>query len=287
MPLWNPIARYHFSKLPPLSQVPRVLNPPADVFNRYFVAQGAPIVCIGSPLLSGQPRTLDDIIRRDGGKIHVNVRGGDYSNVRTRQEERMTLSEYVEQYVRPWERDAGDVGDAKSLPRYAGNTPLPREDFEALGFGYPECFDSKTFDTPRLWFGPRGSMTALHYDSRDNLICQYMGTKHLTLYPPSQIPWLYTRGHAPAWSGVADPRRPDLDQFPLFTRAKAVEVTLSAGEMLYLPARWSHFVLNLDTSLMVNFWPERTYARRTLSELKRRLRHAVHAPRSFSPIRPR
>src|SRR5215204_4118510 len=123
MPLRDSIHRYYFSKLPPLSQVPRVVNPSADVFGRYFVAQGAPIVFMNSPLFSGQSRTLDDIVRRDGGKIHVNVRGGDYSNIRTRQQERMTLSEYVEQYVRPWERDRSGVGDNNSLPRYAGNTP--------------------------------------------------------------------------------------------------------------------------------------------------------------------
>jgi Cupin-like domain len=279
---WNSLHRYHFSKLPALSQVPRVVNPPPDVFHRYFVAQAAPIVFIGSPLFSGQPRSLDDIVRRDGGKIHINVRGGDYLNVHTRQQERMTLSEYIERYVRPWERDGYDIGDTGSLPRYAGNTPLAREDFEALGFRYPECFESMMFETPRLWFGPRGSLTPLHYDSRDNLICQYIGTKHLTLYPPSQIRWLYTRGFAPAWSGIADPRQPDLNKFPLFSRAKAVEVTLVAGEMLYLPARWSHFVVNLDTSLMVNFWPEPTHGQqirgvlsRKTSRMKRRLQRAV------------
>lgn len=262
MPIWDSLHRYHFSRLAPLSQVPRVVNPPLDVLNRYFVAQAAPIVIIGSPLFSDRPRTLDDIVRRAGGKIHVNVRGGDYLNGH-RQQERMVLSEYVERYVRPWERDGCDVSDTSSLPRYAGNTPLAGEDFEALGFRYPKCFEGKIFDTPRLWFGPRGSLTPLHYDSRDNLICQYIGTKHLTLYPPSQIRWLYTRGFAPAWSRVVDPRRPNLDKFPLFTRARAVEVTLTEGEMLYLPARWSHFVVNLDASLMVNFWPEHTHAQQT------------------------
>ena len=285
MALWDSIQRYHFSKLPPLSQVPRVVSPPADVFSRYFVAQGAPIVFIDNPLSSGEPLTLDDIVHRDGGKIRVNVRGGDYSNVRARQQEGMTLSEYIEQYVRPSERDGCGVGDINSLPRYAGNTPLAREDFEALGFRYPEFLEYKKPDTPRLWFGPRGSMTPLHYDSQDNLICQYMGTKHLTLYPPSQIGWLYTRGFAPTWSGVADPRRPDLGKFPLFARAKAVEVTLSAGEMLYLPRGWSHFVVNSDTSLMVNFWPERTHAQQTRialsAQVKRRLPRAVRALQSF------
>src|SRR3546814_2280224 len=39
MLLWNSLHRYQFSKLPALSQVPRIVNPPADVFKRYFVAQ--------------------------------------------------------------------------------------------------------------------------------------------------------------------------------------------------------------------------------------------------------
>src|SRR3546814_9188056 len=71
----------------------------------------------------------------------VKVRGGDYVNVRTRQQERLTLSEYIERYVRPWEYDGRDIADTGSLPRYAGNTPLSRENFEALGFRYPECFE--------------------------------------------------------------------------------------------------------------------------------------------------
>jgi hypothetical protein len=198
----------------------------------------------------------------------------------------MTLSEYVEQHVRPWERDGCDGSDSGALPPYAANSPLAREDFEALGFRYPECCEGKMFDTPRLWFGPRGSITPLHYDSRDNLICQYMGTKHLTLYPPNQIRWLYTHWYAPAWSGIPDPRCPDLDKFPLFARAKAVEVTLSAGELLYLPAGWSHFVVNLDTSMMVNLWPERPYAHIALGKMRRRLRRAIRTLRSFRPSRP-
>ena len=131
---WDSLRRYHFSKVPALSQVPRVVNPPADVFNQYFVAQGAPIVFIGSPLLSDQSHTLDDILRHSGGKIHVNVRSGNYVNKHARQQERMTLSEYGERYIRPLECDNRDIDDSGSLPRYAGNSPLSREEFEAFGF---------------------------------------------------------------------------------------------------------------------------------------------------------
>ena len=254
MPIWEILHRYDFSMLPPLSQVPKVLNPPADVFTRYFVPQAAPIVITDSPVFSSGPRTLEDVVRRDAGKLQVNVRGGDYADVNKRQKERMALSEYVEMYVRPAERKE-QPDDSGDLPRYAGNTPLSREEFETLGFRYPECFEGKEFIEPRLWFGPRGSLTPLHYDETANLVCQYIGKKHFPLFPPSQIPYLYPRGSGPTWSNVADPRRPDLEKYPLFAQARPVEVTLNAGEMLFLPAFWAHFVVNLDTSLMVNFWP--------------------------------
>lgn len=281
---WNTARRYHFSSLDTLSQVPRVIDPPSDVFNSYFVGQGAPVIFVDSPLFAGPARTLDDIVREDRGKIRVNVRGSDYADLSARQEQQMTLAEYVERYARPLNDGDRDAG-VDTLPPYAGNTPLEREDFEALGFRYPECFEGQEFAKPRLWFGPKGSLTPLHFDSQDNLMCQYIGKKHLTLYPPSQIPYLSTRGWAPAWSGVPDPRRPDLDKFPRFAKAKAVEVTLAAGEMLYLPARWSHFVVNIETSLMVNFWPKRTSAaqtRRTFEQgLKQRIPGLVPALRSL------
>jgi hypothetical protein len=269
------LHRRRFSKQPPQSEVPRVVNPPEDVFRQYFVAQGSPIVIVGSRLFTEGSRTLDDILRPGAADVVVRVRGGDYLHGQ-REYQDMSLAEYVERHVRPFENGAHDASG--TLPRYAGNSPLSHEDFQALGFRYPECFEGRAFDSPRLWFGPKGSVTPLHYDTRDNLMCQYIGTKRLMLYPPSQIPWLYTRGYAPAWSGIADPRRPDLRKFPLFARASAVEVTLRAGEVLYLPKKWAHFVVNVETSLMVNFWPEYTGAQRltlrlrsTAGRVKRRL----------------
>src|SRR3546814_4807433 len=102
------------------------------------------------------PSSLDDILRKDVGKIHVKVLGGDYVNVRTRQQERLTLSEYIERYVRSWEYDGSDIADNGSLPRYAGTMTLSREIFEALGFRYPECFEGAMSEMPRLCFGLRG-----------------------------------------------------------------------------------------------------------------------------------
>jgi hypothetical protein len=56
-------------------------------------------------------------------------------------------------------------------------------------------------------------------------------------------------------------------------------VTLNAGEVLYLPKKWGHFVVNVETSLMVNFWPAYTSGQKLAIRLrgqaarvKRRLR---------------
>jgi hypothetical protein len=238
------------------------VDPSPDVFHRYFVSQGAPVVFVGSRVFEGGPRTLDAMLSGGGGKVEVSVRGGDYLHPSKRLRERMPLGEYVEKIVLSRAADSTGEGESASLPPYSGNTPLSKSDFAALGFKYPEPFEGKSFEFPRLWIGPKGSMTPLHYDSRDNLVCQYIGTKHITLFPPSQIKWLYARGRAPSWSGVSDPRHPDLESYPLFARAKGVEVTLGPGELLYLPARWSHFVVNLDSSVMVNFWPEHSLTQR-------------------------
>ena len=252
--------RRALSKLPPMSQIPRVVDPEADVFHQYFVSQGAPVVLVGSRVFQGAPKTLEEILAGGGAKVEVSVRGGDYLDPDRRLRERMPLSEYVDKVIRPRAAAAGANVETASLPPYSGNTPLSKTEFAALGFRYPEPFRGKSFEFPRLWVGPQGSMTPLHYDSRDNLICQYVGTKHLLLFPPSQIKCLYTRGLAPSWSRVPDPRHPDLKAFPRFAHARGVEVTLVAGELLYLPARWSHFVVNQDTSVMVNFWPEHSLA---------------------------
>ena len=257
MAFFQRLERIRFSKLPPLSQVPRIVDPQADVINRYFVERGSPVISVGASPFRDKLPTLDDILSGPVQNIQVSVRGGDYADFRKREIRSMPLIDYVEKYLRP--ADEGESATSEDLPYYAGNTPLSRSDFDALGLKCPDEFDDGAwFEDPRLWLGPKASLTPLHYDGSDNLMCQYVGRKYLKLFPPSQIKWLYPRGGIPAWSRIPDPRTPDLVRFPLFARARSVDVTLNPGEILFLPARWSHFVVNLDTSVMVNFWHEAT-----------------------------
>ena len=92
MPVSGLLRRHRFARLPALSEVPRVENPPWDVFSTYFVAQAAPVVITGSPLIADSAVTLESLARAGTGEIMVNVRSGDYLNVGARRQERMLLS---------------------------------------------------------------------------------------------------------------------------------------------------------------------------------------------------
>ena len=60
------------------------------------------------------------------------------------------------------------------------------------------------------------------------------------------------------WVAI-NPLNPNLEEYPDFVRAKAVTVTVEAGEMLYLPSLWFHHVQQTHGCIAVNFWYDMEY----------------------------
>lgn len=52
------------------------------------------------------------------------------------------------------------------------------------------------------------------------------------------------------WSSIVDPRRCGT----LSADAHPIEITVDAGESLYLPAGWWHYVRQSDITIAVNYW---------------------------------
>ena len=86
----------------------------------------------------------------------------------------------------------------------------------------------------------------------DNILIEVVGHKRVVLFPPSDALNLYLSTDK---SPVLDPENPDLRIFPDFAKAEQWHCTLSPGEILFIPALWSHNVLARDFSVAVNvFW---------------------------------
>lgn len=105
-----------------------------------------------------------------------------------------------------------------------------------------------------VWFGPQGTVSPLHFDPKDNLLCQVVGKKYLRLYAPSESAKLYPVEGLLSNTSQVDVEDPDLANFPQFASANYLDCVLDEGEMLYIPPRYWHFVRSLSTSISVSFW---------------------------------
>ncbi len=111
------------------------------------------------------------------------------------------------------------------------------------------------------WLSGPGVRTWLHYDNNGchNLNAQITGEKECLLFAPTEIDRLYPfspDGPNPAHNcSAVDVEAPDLERFPAFAGARALRAELSAGDLLFIPAWWSHtFRHRGDFNSNVNFW---------------------------------
>ena len=102
----------------------------------------------------------------------------------------------------------------------------------------------------KLWFGPKGTVTPLHYDEHSILFCQIYGRKHFKLIPPFDTPKLYVRQH---FYSAVDPAQPDVRRYPAFLQANVVDVFLEPGDILFLPVGWWHWAKAQDISISATF----------------------------------
>lgn len=101
-----------------------------------------------------------------------------------------------------------------------------------------------------LWLGPRGTVTHLHYDNVNVLHVMIDGSKRFIFTPPEDASLVYN--HVGVFSEV-DAANPDLSRHPLFASARRFEVTVNAGDAVFIPVGWWHYVEGLTPTLAVSF----------------------------------
>ncbi|CAK9071393.1 unnamed protein product [Durusdinium trenchii] len=132
-----------------------------------------------------------------------------------------------------------------------------------------------------LWIGEDRSVSSCHKDPYENLYLVVRGTKLFTLLPPASAPFLheeevpaasYVRNDSGQLEVVLDNPEDFVPWIPFdvadvygdgdgryadygrFGAALAVEVSVEAGELLYLPAMWYHRVAQRGVTIAVNYW---------------------------------
>jgi len=212
-------------------------------------------------------------VRRDGtsvvspyellqrlGDRDVEIRFGNFHKPNeystSRQVRRQPLKEYI--------RSLSGRGAVKDVG-YLGNYRLTVDDVLKIGEFIPPFHSLDAFQLPSMWLGKKDCVTPLHVDGIDNFAFHLFGAKRWTLIPVQAYPDL----------GVSVPfpeKAPNLHTSSLdLTLGKVradlkrrgipiIEVTVKAGEVLYLPAGWFHFVETLETSLMINWWIDKDKA---------------------------
>ncbi|GAB5360175.1 hypothetical protein AAMO2058_000605000 [Amorphochlora amoebiformis] len=100
-----------------------------------------------------------------------------------------------------------------------------------------------------LWMGSRGIGTPLHYDVAHNMYVQVSGKKRFRMFSPeahSNV-YLFPRVHPASRMSQVDMNHIRKDVFPLFTGEKPLEVTLTKGDILYIPPYWFHSTEVIET----------------------------------------
>jgi Uncharacterized conserved protein len=132
--------------------------------------------------------------------------------------------------------------------------------FDELPFFQPKDGNPLYMPEPRKQkgihcrFGMKGVIAENHFDGSRNSIALLGGERRYILAHPDQCEnlCLLPRGHPSARHSAVDWSNPDWEQFPKFADAEVNEVVLQAGDVMYLPTHWFHYIISLELNYQCN-----------------------------------
>lgn len=165
--------------------------------------------------------------------------------------EKMPFQEYAKM-INNGQAQAEDIYLAKAPLK---ETPLTKtKSLQEVG----NKLNLKPVTDYRIYMGHGGHTASLHYDILDGTLCQNYGSKKIILFPPEATPYIYPfpisihLKHGlklrACYSQIVDIKTANLQRFPQFQEAQKLqkEVTLNAGEILFIPFGWWHEITTLD-----------------------------------------
>ncbi|XP_013136344.1 PREDICTED: lysine-specific demethylase 8 [Papilio polytes] len=231
-----------------------VLNCPSmESFFRDYILQEKPAVlenCINHWPALEKWKDQNYFIKLAGLRTVAIELGSDYTKSEWTQK-LMTMEDFIKNYMF---NTNGPIG---YLAQYQLFDHIPEL---KLDITEPEycCFSDTNEPVDIMaWYGPKGTLSPLHFDAKRNLLAQVIGKKQIFLFSPKDTDFLYPHDSQLLHNTAqVDPRKPDLEKYPKYKEAKPYYCTLSPGQMLFIPPKWWHCVESLSISFSVSFWWE-------------------------------
>jgi ribosomal protein L16 Arg81 hydroxylase len=247
--IWFPQIYEEARKLKPIRDIEKLTGISREEFKSNYAQKSKPFILKRSLSLLSQKDVIA-ALAKDWKELEIEMRSTNLKAALAYMNRTLTkvkLGDYLKNY---WGSNGG---------YYAGNNPVSDELADRIGLQFPHFYKRSFFNEPRMWLGPKGSVTPLHKDIPDNFAVNYFGVKKWIIFSPADYPFLSMTNPTPEaypdlGVSLVDVGNPDLAKFPQYSKATPIEFLLKAGEMLYLPAGWGHYVENVEDSLLFNFW---------------------------------
>lgn len=228
----------------------------ADEFAAEYVKQGRPLIITGAlDSCSALSRWTLDYLRAKAGQQAIGLKAWYASDIQTI---RKSLDSYIDSLEAYEARLKTGSATSEERPPYLHDVPLisvlpdAKSDLEGFPLGYfPAWYGDNWWKFAQFFLGPSHSLTPLHFDCllTHNLFCQIKGRKRFVLMPHDQLKYCYP--YQWRWCAV-DVEEPDYERYPLYRRAKPIEVLVGPGDVLYMPPGTLHHARSLDCAISFN-----------------------------------
>ncbi|KAI6210022.1 JmjC domain-containing protein [Aphelenchoides besseyi] len=238
-------------------QIPVVEMPTLETFYRLYFKPQKPVIIRG--LVSQWPCfgkwNFSYLYERCSRRLVPVELGSSYVDADF-QQQLLMFGEYLRDFIAPAKpQQSGYLAQHRLLdqiPSLRQEILIP--DYCALATTSIEAENMEP-ELINCFIGPATTVSPLHSDPRHNFFCQVEGKKFVRLIDPRHSDKIYLHDDfLRANSSQVDVEHPDYNEFPLFREVECEDFVMEAGDCLFIPRRYLHYVRALQPSISISIW---------------------------------
>ena len=231
---------------------------PSDELFEKYTSQFIPFVSRGCKEIIQIEAFLkcDEVI-----DVSVVSDGGEFSGDSSKLEKiELSLKKFVCAHIdakregRHWLQESGLRLYVAQVPVISNNPDNPPLLHACQGnLEIPSVLKGQTLEQVNLWMNIESVQSSFHYDGYHNILSVCKGSKKVSLISPA-----HTKNLSPVSAVISSPNHLSSAASPLIinTDPDSVTVTLFAGDSIFIPEGFWHYVDSAPCSMAINFWFE-------------------------------